>query len=86
MYSAVSPLMSLAILLQLQRTWLLRGGDAGEDVTPERLFGPCRRATSLSATVLVPTAGRIVLTFDNSGMWISSKTIKFRARTEEDAL
>ena len=32
-----------------------------------RLFGPCRRATGLATTVLVPEAGRVVLTFDNSG-------------------
>ena len=45
-----------------------------------RLFGPCRRATNLSANVTVPTAGTVVLGFDNSGMWISSKTVRFRAR------
>ena len=53
---------------------------APNEVEPIRLFGPCRRATSLSANILVPQAGTVVLGFDNSGMWFSSKTVRFRAR------
>ena len=31
----------------------------------------------------VPCAGIVVLGFDNSGMWFSSKQVRFRARLEE---
>lgn len=62
-------------------------GDVGErEISPIRLFGPCRRATSLSANVAVPQAGTIVLGFDNSGMWFSSKTVRFRARVGNGAV
>ena len=30
----------------------------------------------------VPCAGIVVLGFDNSGMWFSSKQVRFRARLE----
>ena len=54
----------------------------GSDTEPIRLFGPCRRATSLSANVLVPQPGTVVLGFDNSGMWFSTKLVRFRVRLD----
>ena len=54
--------------------------DDGEGAGAIRLFGPCRRATSLSANVRVPGAGVAILGFDNSAAWLSSKTVRFRAR------
>ena len=53
---------------------------APNEVEPIRLFGPCRRATSLSANILVPQAGTVVLGFDNSAMWISKKVVQYRIR------
>ena len=45
---------------------LERSGES--DPSPTRLFGPCRRATSLSANVRVDKPGTVILGFDNSGM------------------
>ena len=45
---------------------LARSGES--DPSPTRLFGPCRRATSLSANVRVDKPGTVILGFDNSGM------------------
>jgi len=58
----------------------------GDEPAPTRLFGPCRRATNLSANVLVPSAGTVVLGFDNSGMWISSKKVRFRAKIQDQCV
>lgn len=60
------------------------GGESADvDPTPLTLFGPCRRAASISANVLVPSSGIVVLGFDNSGTWFSSKTVRFRARVND---
>ena len=47
---------------------------------PVRLFGPCQRATNLSANVFVPRAGTVVLGFDNSGSWVRERRVHFRVR------
>jgi hypothetical protein len=61
-------------------------GEAAQDeVAPIRLFGPCRRASNLTANLFVPSPGRVVLGFDNSGSWFSSKTLRYRVRTGEGA-
>ena len=52
---------------------------------PIRLFGPCVRAQNLTANVHVPSAGTVVLGFDNSRSWFSSKTVRFRARVDDGA-
>jgi hypothetical protein len=59
-----------------------------DDDGPIRLFGPCRRATSLTASVPVPCSGRAILSFDNSGMWISSKVVRYclQVVSDEEAL
>ena len=57
------------------------GVDGADDPpAPSRLFGPCHRATNLSANVLVPHAGTVVLGFDNSGSWVREKRVHFRVR------
>ena len=50
---------------------------------PVCLFGPCIGAVNVSANVLVPRAGSVILSFDNSGAWLRSRTVRFRARLED---
>ena len=54
--------------------------DPNAETGPCRLFGPCRRATNLSANVMVPRAGVVVLGFDNSASWIRERRVFFRVR------
>ena len=42
-----------------------------------------RRATNLSANVLVPCAGTVVLGFDNSGSWLRERRVLFRIRLND---
>ena len=60
-------------------------GDVDDEPDPIRLFGPCRRATTLAASVVAPAPGRAVLSFDNSGMWFSSKALRYRCTVVNDA-
>jgi hypothetical protein len=54
--------------------------DEQEEPRPHRLFGPCRRATNLSANVAIPGPGTVVLGFDNSGSWVRPRKVFFRVR------
>ena len=63
---------------------LIPSPETADDPDPIRLFGPCRRATSLTACMDVPMAGRVVLNFDNSGMWLTSKVVQCRLQITSD--
>ena len=55
------------------------------EIVPIRIFGPCRRASNFSANISVPCAGRVVLGFDNSGSWVYSKTVQWRAAFADES-